>query len=73
MLYCKAFSHGTEITSATMTGVDRYGFELSAITSNGPRPLRMAFGRPVSTPEEVRGTLISMVKDARCKLAEGTL
>jgi putative heme iron utilization protein len=40
VLYCKAFSHGTEITSASMTGVDRYGFEMSAITSRGPRPVR---------------------------------
>lgn len=70
LLYCKAFSPGTEITSATMTGVDRYGLEMSAITSNGPRPLRLAFGNPVSTPEEVRATMISLVKDARSKLTE---
>ena len=68
VLYCKAFSHATEITSASMTGVDRYGFDMSAITANGPRPVRLAFGKPVSTPEEVRGALISMVKDARSKL-----
>ena len=68
VLSCKAFSHGTEITSAKMTGVDRYGFEMSAMTSNGPCPLRLAFAKPVSTPEEVRATLISMVKDVRSKL-----
>jgi putative heme iron utilization protein len=73
LLYCKAFSRGTEITSAKMTGVDRYGFEISAITSSGPRPLRLAFGNPVSTPEEVRANLISLVNDARSKLPEGAL
>ena len=73
VLYCKAFSHWSEITSAKMTGVDRYGFDMSAITSNGPRPVRLAFGKPVSTPEEVRTALISMVKDASSKLAEGAL
>ena len=73
VLYCKAFSHGSEITSAKMTGVDRYGFDMSAITSNGPRPVRLAFGKPVSTPEEMRAALISMVKDASSKLAEGAL
>ena len=73
VLYCKAFSPGTEITSASMTGVDRYGFDMSAITSHGPRPVRLAFGKPVSTPEQVRTALISMVKDARSKLAEGAL
>jgi heme iron utilization protein len=70
LLCCKAFSHGAEITSAKMTSVDRYGFEMSAITSNGPRPVRVAFGNPVTTPEEVRASLISVVKDARSKLAE---
>ena len=68
MLYCKAFSKATEIASASMTGVDRYGFDMSAMTAKGPRPLRLAFARPVSTPEEVRAALISMVKDARSKL-----
>ena len=68
VLYCKAFSRATEITSASMTGVDRYGFEMSAMTSTGPRPVRLAFGKPVSTPEEVRAALISMVKEARSKL-----
>ncbi len=56
-----------------MTGVDRYGFEMSATTSNGPRPLRLAFGNPLRTPEEVRATLISLVNDAKSKLAEGAL
>ena len=68
VLYCKAFSRATEITSASMTGVDRYGFEMSATTPQGPRPVRLAFARPVSTPEEVRAALISMVKAARSKL-----
>jgi heme iron utilization protein len=68
VLYCKAFSKATDITSATMTGVDRYGFEMSAKTPEGPRPVRVAFAKPVSTPEEVRATLVAMVKDARSKL-----
>jgi putative heme iron utilization protein len=68
VLYCKAFSKATEITSVSMTGVDRYGFDMSAMTQTGPRPIRLAFGKPVSTPEEVRAALISMVKDARSKL-----
>src|SRR3990170_1683747 len=68
VLYCKAFSRATDITSASMTGVDRYGFDMSVMTPQGPRPVRVAFGTPVSTPEEVRAALISMVKDARSKL-----
>ena len=51
VLYCKAFSRATDITSASMTGIDRYGFEMSVMTSQGPRPVRLAFETPVSTPE----------------------
>jgi len=68
VLYCAAFSEATEITSASMTGVDRYGFDMSANTPEGPRPIRLAFAKPVSTPEEVRAALIAMLKDARAKL-----
>ena len=68
VLYCKAFSRATEIASASMTGVDRYGFEMSAMTPTGSRPVRLAFGKPVSTPEEARTALISMLKDARERL-----
>lgn len=68
MLYCRAFSNATEITSASMTGVDRYGFEMSAVTPRGPRPVRLAFAKPVSSAEEARVALISMVKDARSQL-----
>ena len=68
VLYCKAFSRATEIASASMTGVDRYGFDMSVMTPQGRRPVRLAFERPVSTPEEARAALISMLKDARRKL-----
>ena len=69
VLYCKAFSKAIEITAASMTGVDRYGFEMSAKTREGPRPVRVAFRQPVRTPEEARTALISMLEDARRSLA----
>ena len=68
VFYCRAFSKATEVASASMTGVDRYGFDMSAMTLQGPRPVRLAFARPVSTAEEVRAALISMLKDARSKV-----
>jgi heme oxygenase (biliverdin-IX-beta and delta-forming) len=68
LLYCKAFSRATDAVSASMTGVDQYGFEMSAKTSEGPRPIRLAFAHPVATPEEARAALVAMVKDARSKL-----
>lgn len=68
VLYCKAFSKATDITSASMTGVDRYGFEMSAVTAEGPRPVRLAFAEAVSTPDEVRTALVTMLQDARTRL-----
>ena len=68
VLYCKAFSKATDITAASMTGVDRYGFEMSAVTVEGPRPVRLAFAELVSTAEEVRAALVAMLKDARTRL-----
>jgi putative heme iron utilization protein len=68
VLYCRAFSQATEITSASMTGIDRYGFEMSARTTAGPRPVRLAFASPISTAADARAVLISMLKDARSKL-----
>jgi putative heme iron utilization protein len=73
MLYCEAFAHEAKITHAEMTGVDRYGFEMSVTTANGPRPLRLAFSSPISTPEQARATFIDLVKDARSKLANRAL
>jgi putative heme iron utilization protein len=69
VLYCKAFSRATAVDFATMTGIDRYGFDMSARTAEGPRTVRVAFAHPVSTPEEARAALITMVKDARARLS----
>ena len=68
VLYCKAFSQATEIASARMTGIDRYGFEMSAKTAEGPRPVRLAFPTRVTTAQDARAALISMLKEARRKL-----
>ena len=68
VLYCKAFSKATDITSAKMSGVDRYGFDMSAKTPEGPRPVRVAFLKPVTTPAEVRAALVAMVNDARSRI-----
>ena len=68
VVYCKAFSKATKITAATMTSVDRYGVEMSAVTAEGPRPIRLAFPEPVGTAGEVRTSLIAMLERARAKL-----
>ena len=68
VLYCRAFSKATDVTSASTTGIDRYGLEMSAITAEGPRPVRLAFPAAVGTPEEARAALVSMLNEARTRL-----
>lgn len=68
-LYCRAFSRATDTSAAVMTGVDRYGFEMSATTAAGPRPIRLGFSRPVSTPDEVRSEMVALAKKARATAA----
>tara|TARA_B100000965_G_C19473994_1_gene705352 strand:- start:37 stop:861 length:825 start_codon:yes stop_codon:yes gene_type:complete len=65
VLYCKAMSKATDTSSAVMTQIDRYGFEMSANTSEGPRPIRLAFNNEVLNAEEARKELVSLVKKAR--------
>lgn len=70
VLYCKTMSKAHDTKDATMVSVDRYGFEMSALTEEGPRPVRLAFSKPLESPDEVRMEMVRMVKDARAKLAE---
>jgi len=68
-LYCEAFSRAGKVATATMTGIDRYGFEMSAVTADGPRPVRVAFAEPISTKVQARQSLVALLNDARAKLA----
>ncbi len=65
VLYCRVFSKATDATAVTMTSVDRYGFEMSADTAKGPRPVRLAFSAPISTGDEARKEMVDLVRRAR--------
>jgi heme iron utilization protein len=67
-LYCRAFSRATEATEASMTGIDRYGFELSVRTAEGPRPVRLAFPAPIASAADARQALVALLGQARQKL-----
>jgi heme oxygenase (biliverdin-IX-beta and delta-forming) len=67
--YCHAFTKATDARSAVMTAIDRYGFEMSAVTERGPRPIRLAFPAPISTPEDARRELIALAERARARRA----
>ena len=63
--YCKAFSKAVDTTAASLTQVDRYGFEMTAQTSNGPRPIRLAFSKPIATSDDARKQMVALIKEAR--------
>lgn len=65
VLFCRVFSKATDATAATMTSVDRYGFEMSAETSKGPRPIRLGFSRPIASSDEARKEMVDLVRRAR--------
>jgi putative heme iron utilization protein len=54
-----------EAQEATMTAVDRLGFQVRMKTGDGIRGARIAFVREVSNPAETRGVLVEMVQQAR--------
>ena len=67
--YARALAFMPEATAASMTAVDRYGFELAVTTPAGPRATRLAFDHEVTHPDEVRRAMVAMVKTARAALA----
>ncbi len=65
MLLCGQVAARPDTTEATMSSVDRYGFEVVAVAPAGRTTLRLGFPAPVTTPEEVRAALVGMVREAR--------
>ncbi len=65
LAYARVLAGVAEATAATMTAVDRYGFDLAVTTESGPRAARVAFDEPVSTADDVRRAMIELLKRAR--------
>lgn len=65
LAYAHAFAGIRAATSATMTSVDRYGFDLAIATPDGPQAARVAFDAPVTTTQEVRKAMVALVMRAR--------
>jgi putative heme iron utilization protein len=63
--YATGLSRIADATGATMTAVDRYGFEMAVMTPGGPRATRIGFDAPVDTTEAVRKAMVEMVRRAR--------
>jgi heme iron utilization protein len=64
VLVARHFAH-IDSTEATMTTVDRLGFQVRLRTRDGIRGARIAFLTEVSNPVETRKVLVEMVQQAR--------
>jgi putative heme iron utilization protein len=65
VLYCRQLAGRPDTTEATMSAVDRYGFEMIAVGPAGRAAVRLGFPEPCSTGEEVRRAMVAMVAEAR--------
>ena len=69
VLYCRHLAGRPDTTAATMSAVDRYGFEMVAEGPTGRAAVRLGFPEPCSTGDEVRRAMVAMVADARRRAA----
>ncbi len=65
VLFCRHLLGRPETTAATMSGVDRYGFEMIAVGPSGRAAVRLGFPAECTTGDEVRRAMVAMVATAR--------
>jgi putative heme iron utilization protein len=65
VLMARVLGGRPDATTAVMTAVDRYGFELVAGGPEGRGAIRLGFAGPVAQPTEVRREFIRLVREAR--------
>ena len=58
VILCQKMSKAHDTTDATMVSIDRYGFEMSAVTNDGDRPIRLAFNNQIEDSEGARKEII---------------
>ena len=69
VLYCRHLAGRPDTTRATMSAVDRYGFEMVAEGPPGRAAVRLGFPEQCSTSDEVRTAMVAMVAEARRRAA----
>lgn len=65
VLLCRHLAGRPDTTEASMSAVDRYGFEMVAVSPSGRAAVRLGFPEPCTTGEAVRQAIVAMVTDAR--------
>ena len=69
VLFCRHFAQRPDTTAASMSAVDRYGFEMIAISDAGRAAVRLDFPDDCTTGDEVRRAMVAMVAEARAASA----
>jgi putative heme iron utilization protein len=67
VLYCKYLLDRPDTTAASMSAVDRYGFEMIAESPSGRAAVRLGFPEPCTTGDEVRAAMVALVAEARSR------
>jgi putative heme iron utilization protein len=69
VLFCQHLLGRPETTEATMSAVDRYGFEMIAVSPAGRAAVRLGFSEECTTGEQVRHAMVELVGVARAAAA----
>jgi putative heme iron utilization protein len=65
VLFCRYFAGLDGTTEASMSAVDRYGFDMVAVSAEHRTAVRLAFPGECTTGDEVRKAMVAMVAEAR--------
>jgi putative heme iron utilization protein len=65
VLFCRHLAGWPDTTSASMSAVDRYGFEMIAVGPSGRAAVRLGFPEPCTDGTAVRKAMVAMVGEAR--------
>jgi putative heme iron utilization protein len=68
VLFCRHFGGLGATTEASMSAVDRYGFDMVAISPGHRTAVRLAFPEECTTGDDVRRAMVAMVAEARAAL-----
>jgi putative heme iron utilization protein len=71
VLFCRHLLDRPDTTEASMSAVDRYGFEMIAVGPNGRAAVRLGFPQECTTGDEVRRAMVAMVATARTAASGG--
>jgi hypothetical protein len=68
VLFCRHLAGRPDTTEARMSAVDRYGFEMIAVSPAGRAAVRLGFPEECTTGDEVRRAMIALVAEARASV-----